>query len=285
MAYRGAPVRQFRPEGERLNCGLPYTMRNAEDYCSPHHWRVYEAMSTKGLRAFVTEKPDHSWHCDMSYGAIARQARVCLKTVYNAIRRGHAIGLIQIVEVRTRGRRRMGTVYVIRPYANFLADMRANPAYFHTAEGHTVGRGRNPKIQTPADAERWKLNPMAPPKPRSFGPIAPSAASRATQTARRIASPEDLERVMLAFRRAQAAVDEAGAKKALAIAQQAYAAMGETGDIAGATVEALILQIAREYRPNAAFRTPTPGWFFKQLPDRVSAWVAQQRPEPHARTG
>src|SRR5215472_15134109 len=129
-------MRQWRPEGKPANCCLPRTLRNVEDYFSASQWRVIEAMTTKGPRVYITEKSDKSWECAMSYGKLAAQARVCVKTVRNAIAKARALGLILRLRVLEDKGQRTGTVYVIRPFAKFLADIRANPAYFHTAEGH-----------------------------------------------------------------------------------------------------------------------------------------------------
>lgn len=213
----------------------------------------------------------------MSYGAIAARARVCEKTVRNTIRKARALGLIQVFETVMQHGRRMETHYVIRPFKAFLADMRANPAYFHTADNHTIGVGRNPHVFTPAEAAEWKINPNAPPPPRFYGPL-PTAPE--TQRSRRPApaSPLDLEMVIAAFGRAQVAAGNDLAGEAIAAARKVAA------DMPGEIVAQLIIAIAQAYRANAKFPKPTGGWFLKKLPEYAATW-ARNEPEARARTG
>jgi hypothetical protein len=270
--------RQWRPDGIAPNCCLPRELRNAEDYFSPTQWRVIEAMSAKAPEGFATRRPDKGWTCHGSYGHFAAIARVCHKTARNAISRAIALGLTRVFERVMQGGRRIETHYVIEPFGVMLAGLRKNPAYFHTAAGHTVGIGRNPRILEPAEAAEWKINPNAPPPPRSAGPL-PSRAQDATRRSTRpaIASAADLEMVCAAFERAQITAGPELAKQAIAVAAAA-------GQAAGETVAALILAIAGDYRTNPAFPKPTAGWFLKKLPEYAAA-LSRQMPEPHARTG
>ncbi|HEV8500404.1 MAG TPA: hypothetical protein VGR63_02420, partial [Casimicrobiaceae bacterium] len=273
-----ASARHWRPEGSPVNCCLPKELRNIEDYFSPTRWRVFEAMTTKATPGFATRRPDHSWHTKGSYGYFAAIARVCPKTAQNMILQARAMGLMQVFETVMQGGRRIETHYVIRPFAVVLAELRKKAEYFHTAAGHTVGVGRNPRILTAAEAAAWKINPNAPPPPRSAGPL-PSPAQDATRRAVRKARPAitsaaDLEMVCAAFERAQVTADRE-------LATQAIAAASGSGEVSAEAVAALILAIARDYKANPAYPKPTAGWFLKKLPGYAAA-LLRQTPEPHA---
>lgn len=279
-----AQGRQWRPEGKQPNCRLPKTLRVMQDFFSKEGWSVIEQMGEKGPSEYVQPLGDHSWICrGMSQVVLSARAGVTRATVRRTIKRAIEIGFIRISELGLVGKRRTGTTYIIRAYEPTLADLRKNPKYFHTAEGHLVGRGRSPKLFLPGDAEEWKLNAMRPPAPRSAGPIKTGAKSGQRQRRDAI----DIEMVVGALRK-QETVDagERAAKRLLAVSQKAYADFGCTDEIDAQVVAALIIQLGREeYKPNAAFPRPYSGWFARLLPSRVMKWAARNAPEPHARTG
>jgi hypothetical protein len=214
----------------------------------------------------------------MSQRAIAERAGVCIKTVRNTLAQAISIGLMTS-ERNMDGGRYLSTTYLIRPWKTFLADVRKNPAYFHTAEGHVIGIGRNPRIMNPADAEVWKIKPNIPPAPRSAGPRGGTARPEPP----RKATPEDIERVTDSLRRAGTVADLSDAAKVIQVALAAGKQFGVADRIDAMLIEGLILGIGRDYRPNAAFPVPAIGWFLKQLPGRIKAWA--RPPEARSRTG
>jgi hypothetical protein len=277
--------RQWRPEGKAANCCLPKTLRSIEDFFSPARWRVIEALTTKAPKGCAAPQPDGSWYCKITLAKAADAAGVTRKTVRGTIRQAHGISFVVPFDKEEKGGRRISTTYHIRAWEPTLDAIRKDPKYFHTAAGHVVGVGRNPRILLPPDAPVWRLDRNAPPPPRH--PVF------ADVTQRRAARPDamDINRVMDAFRRAGAPLDEKGAARALVIAQMAFAETGEAGRISAENVEALILQIGREYKPKAEFPRPAIGWFIGrrkntgkvELAERVKAWAALHRPQ--SRTG
>ena len=185
--YKRQAGRQWRPDGKTVNCCLPKTIRKVEDYFSPARWRVIEAMTTKApTGSDVRMTQEKFWHSTMPYRVIAAHAGVCVKTVRNTIRQARELGFMRVLETIMQGGRRKNTHYIIEAFEGFLAAKRKDPRYFHTAEGHLVAIGRNPCLLAPDGAKIWNLNPLAPPPPRSAGPIAPRRSACGGERLRRI---------------------------------------------------------------------------------------------------
>lgn len=277
-ARRCHPNRQWRPEGRLVNCCLPRILRTVEDFFSHARIRVIEEMTTKGPPGIAVRMPDNSWRVTISQPTLALRAGVCVKTVRNTLAQAIGSGLMT-AERNMDGGRYLSTTYVIRPWKEYLGEIRKNPSYFHTAEGHVVGIGRNPRIMQPGEADVWKIKPQfRRTPPRSAGPrggARPEAPHKAT--------PEDIERVTDALRRAGTVADAGDAAKVIQAAIAAGRQLGVAGQIDAMLIEGLVLRIGRDYRPNQAFPVPAIGWFTKQLPGRIKAWA--RPPDARSRTG
>lgn len=270
---RAQPGRQWRPDGVAPNCCLPRVLRLVQDYFSPAQWLVILAITTNGPKELCTRNSDGTWRVKgMSYAMIAARAGVCWKTARNAIKRAIALKLIRDYEAIRRGGRRVKTHYVIESFTAFLAAKRADPALFHTADGHLVGIGRNPRLMDATGAGVWKINPNAPPAPRSAGPVSSSRDGNRYQP-----HAMDLEHVMDALRRANCtAADRANATKACEVSQRAWSEAGQPGEMPGDTMAAFISQIGHEYKPSTHYPKPTLGWFVKFIPLKIKAWARMQ---------
>jgi hypothetical protein len=254
--------------------------------------RVLRVITDVNGGAKQQSDPERGYLCDPGgYTQIAHRAGVCRKTAYNAIKSLKAKGVLREFRVLMNGKQRVKTLYFAPYYGNVLKGWRADPLIFKTSLGRIVVRSRRKYIVTTEEAKAVKMDPDRAPK-RGSGRARSDAeqerhAAKVEPSPAPLPSDADLEVIREMFSRV---TNHSNLKDAIDLLREARAEADRLGyaSIEAAVVAALMLEIARLYKTNPKYPSPTPKWFINKISGAVSDWVRAHPPTaraPDARAG
>jgi DNA-binding Lrp family transcriptional regulator len=270
-----------------LNAAIPYVVQIVEDALSLTQRLILRIVAARENH-LKNDTGQRGFLCDPGgYTRIAKQAGVCRKTVYNAIKALKKKGVLREYKLVVRGKQREKTIYYAAHYGDILPAWRADPTLFHTnAEpARVVALGRCKTLATVEVAGSLNMDPDRAPLRgcgRGRSEFVREKAARIAAAAPPEPLPSDAD--LLTVREAFLKCCPSNLKDTVDIIHAANAEARKMGGaIAAAVIAELMLKIAREYKPSREWPEPRPKYFIGHIAAQVAYWVKQ--PEERSRTG